>query len=441
MEQGHPRFFESMDQVNRAIQETNDLDRMLNSVLGKVFTIFDCDRVWLLYPCDPDAPSFRVPMEIAKPEYPGAKVLNVDVPMAPDVAQNMRDVLASDEPAIYVAGTERPINKVTAEQFGVQSQMFIAVHPKLGKPWVFGMHQCSHPRIWTEDEKNLFQEISRRLADGLTSLLTYRNLRESEENLKRSLNEQRNLMDAIPEVVYVLDTDRNIVKWNRKAESASGYSAEELSHKLVFELIPEHERPTAIGVINDVYDKGYGEFMVHMLRKDGTLAPYRWSAAPLRDESGNDIGIIGIGWDLSEQIKREEKARTYQMQQRVILDTVPDVIWMKDNAGVYLTANEAFLVRVGKRREDVIGKTDFDFWPKEYADKYRADDQEVMSSCLQKRVEETVPDLQGNILWVETIKTPVYDDAGTLLGVAGVARDITAKKKLEELEKQRTPIS
>ncbi len=66
-------FFESMDRVNRAIQGTNDLEKMMRDVLDAVLSIFDCDRAWLFYPCDPDEPSFRVPMEITKPEYPGPK--------------------------------------------------------------------------------------------------------------------------------------------------------------------------------------------------------------------------------------------------------------------------------------------------------------------------------------------------------------------------------
>lgn len=423
--QTHLRFLEDLDRINRAMQGTNDLEQMMRDVLTVVLSILDCDRVWLLYPCDPDALSFRVPMEVTKPEYPGAKILNVDVPMSFDTAQNMQEALGSNNPVTYAAGTERPINKVTAEQFGVQSQMFIAIHPKLGKPWAFGVHQCSYARIWTIEEKNLFQEIGRRLADSLSSLLLYRNLQESKEQLAKSVLEMSNLMNTIPQVLYVLDTESNIIKWNKKAEEVTGYSAEELARKLVFELLPENERPIMIAAINDAYEKKYVEVKAHLKRKDGTLISYRWSGAPVRDEKQNDVGIIGIGWDLTEQTKNEENLQLYQLQQRIVLDTVPDVIWMKDVNGIYLAANKAFLARVGKLREDVIGKTDFDFWPKEYAEKYRADDNEVIVSRSQKRIVETAIDAKGAITQVETIKTPAYDDEGALLGVTGVARDIT----------------
>lgn len=431
-QQSHLWFLESLDRINRAIQGSEELEHMMRDVLTVVLAIFNCDRVWLVYPCDPDAPSFRVPMEVTKPEYPGAKALNVEIPMFPDEAQNLREALASNAPVTYVMGTDRPVNKVSVEQFGVQSQMFTAIYPKSGKPWAFGMHQCSFVRVWTDIEKDLFQEVGRRLSDGLSSLLAYQTLQKGRERLDRSLNELRNLMDAIPEVVYVLDTDRNVVKWNHKAIVASGYSADELSHKLAFELISEHERPVMIEALNDAYDKGRIEFDAHLLKKDGTSLPYRWSAAPLKDEKGNEIGLIGIGWDLTKQLQGEEKVKTYEAQQRISMDAIPELIWIKDVNGVYLFVNRAFLLHFEKQREDVVGKTDFDIFPKEYAEKYQASDREVINSHTQKRMEEAAMDRVGNTIWVETIKTPAYDDTGKFLGVIGVARDVTGQKQLRE---------
>lgn len=179
-------FLESMSQVNLAIQRANNLEKMMSDVLNAVLTTFDCDRAWLFYPCDPDAPSFRVPMEITKPEYPGAKALNIDITMPPDMARDLREALESAGPVTYSVGTEKTINKMTAEQFGVKSQMLVALHPKSGKPWVFGIHQCSYPRVWTPEEIRLFQEIGWRLADSLTGLLTYKDLQESDNSLKKA---------------------------------------------------------------------------------------------------------------------------------------------------------------------------------------------------------------------------------------------------------------
>ncbi len=250
-----------------------------------------------------------------------------------------------------------------------------------------------------------------------------------EEQLYKAASELKSLMDTVPQILYVLDTQANMIKWNKKTEEATGYSADELAHMIAFELVPENERPDIINAINDAYEKNYVEVKAHLRRKDGTVVPYQWSGAPIRDAKKNDIGIIGIGWDLTEQIKNEEKIKAYELRQRVILDTVPDAIWMKDKEGAYLAVNQAFLKRVGKKREEVIGKTDLDFWSKEYAEKYRADDREVETSRVLKRIVETVPDLQGQIIAVETIKTPAYDEFGALVGIVGVARNISDQER------------
>jgi len=186
----HIRFFESMDRVNRAIQGANHLEQMMSDVLDAVLQIFDCDRAWLLYPCDPLAASWQVPMESSKPEYPGANALGLEIPMDPAVAESFRTQLATNGPVKYGPGTGRPLPKAVSEQFGIKSQMTMAMYPKEDKPWLFGMHQCSYPRVWTPDEEMLFQEIGRRLADGLTGMLAYRDLQELSEALEHRVMER-----------------------------------------------------------------------------------------------------------------------------------------------------------------------------------------------------------------------------------------------------------
>ena len=83
-------------------------------------------------------------------------------------------------------GCEHPVSGQTAERFGVQAQMFMAIRPAADKPWLFGIHQCSHARVWTPEEQRLFREIGRRIADGLGILLMLRDLREGEALLNET---------------------------------------------------------------------------------------------------------------------------------------------------------------------------------------------------------------------------------------------------------------
>jgi PAS domain S-box-containing protein len=179
-------FLESMDVIDRAIQGTSDLEQMMGDVLDAVLTIFRCDRAWLLYPCDPEAGSLRVPAERTRPEFAGALGAGADIPNEPEVADVSRNLLASDGPVRFDPESDCALPPELAVRFDIKSIIAMAVHPKVDKPYAFGLHQCSRPRVWTPHEERLFHEIGRRLADALDTLLMFRNLRESQHKLEGS---------------------------------------------------------------------------------------------------------------------------------------------------------------------------------------------------------------------------------------------------------------
>ncbi len=150
------------------------------------------------------------------------------------------------------------------------------------------------------------------------------------------------------------------------------------------------------------------------------------------DAKDQPVRMLGTIQDITERKAGEERLRQSEANQRAILDNSPYLTWLKDPAGRYLKINKAYAAHA--RLEDaqqVVGLTDFDLWPKELAEKYRADDAEVMASRQQQRIEE--PSLDGDrMLWVETFKSPVIDENGNLLGTVGFARDITERKQAEE---------
>ncbi len=124
--------------------------------------------------------------------------------------------------------------------------------------------------------------------------------------------------------------------------------------------------------------------------------------------------------------------RNIELQQKAILDNIPDIAWLKDSQSRFIMVNERFSRSCGFKPEELIGKTDLDIWPKDLAENYLADDQEVMKSKKRKCVEERLADKEGKIQWIETIKTPIFDDQGTVIGTTGIARDITLRKKENE---------
>ena len=175
---------ESMDRVNRAIQGTNDLEQMMSDVLDAALSIFECDRAWLMHPCDPEAVSHEVKMQRTRPEFPSLLGVGDEVPIDPETADMFRTVRASSGPVQFGPHSAHPLSSELAQRRRVQSRIVMALYPKGESPYIFGASQCSYARLWTPREEFLFQEIGRRLEDALTSLSIFHRLRESEKRYR-----------------------------------------------------------------------------------------------------------------------------------------------------------------------------------------------------------------------------------------------------------------
>jgi HAMP domain-containing protein len=249
--QAHLWFLESMDQVNRAIQGTNDLEQMMSDALDAVIAIFNCDRAWLVYPCDPEATSWKVPMEHFRPEFPGAFALGVDLPVSPEIAQVFHAVRASSSPVRFGPESEHPLPAETAKRFSIQSIIAMAIYPKGDKPYMLGLHQCSYPRIWTSQEERLFQEIGRRLEDELTSLLMFRNLGESE----RKLEEAQRLTHV---GYWERDPDTDLITWSDETYRIFGLEpqARALNLAQLPELVHREDKQIVVAAVAEALRGG-----------------------------------------------------------------------------------------------------------------------------------------------------------------------------------------
>lgn len=177
------RLLQVMARVNQVMLGATHLTDMLGKLLNELLDILDCDRAWLLYPCDPTAAAWRVPMERTVPEWPGALALGMDIPMTPDAAALFAEVLEHPGVLAYSPGSESDVPEVAREPFSVKAQLSLAIHPNVGKPWVLGVHHCRGDREFTVEECAILGAVGQRLGDALSSLVTLRDLRKSEAGL------------------------------------------------------------------------------------------------------------------------------------------------------------------------------------------------------------------------------------------------------------------
>jgi diguanylate cyclase (GGDEF)-like protein/PAS domain S-box-containing protein len=126
--------------------------------------------------------------------------------------------------------------------------------------------------------------------------------------------------------------------------------------------------------------------------------------------------------------QRTDEILVAQRKLRATLDAIPDLVWLKDGEGVYLSCNPMFEHLFGASEAEIVGKTDYDFVDRAQADFFRDHDRKAMAAGKPSINEEwlTFAD-DGSRGLFETIKTPLFDGEGKLAGVLGIARDITAR--------------
>ncbi len=144
------------------------------------------------------------------------------------------------------------------------------------------------------------------------------------------------------------------------------------------------------------------------------------------------------GVDGTDPARGVEQERNFL---KTLVRALPDLVWLKDPDGVYLACNPRFERLYNTREADIVGRTDYDFVPWEVADNFRSNDLAAIHAGRPVRNEEDLVFADdGHRERVETLKTPMYDDDGRLVGVLGVARDITDARRAQEALREREEI-
>ncbi len=137
-----------------------------------------------------------------------------------------------------------------------------------------------------------------------------------EQERLQALCELRNVMETVPDFMFILDCQGAMVKWNRRVEEVTGYSPEELLNMSALAFVPPEAAARTTAAIHRAFTEGYAELDGYLLTKDHRLIPYYWTGALLKDSDGDPIGITGIGRDVTEK-KRLEVALQQERQHLV----------------------------------------------------------------------------------------------------------------------------
>ena len=156
----------------------------------------------------------------------------------------------------------------------------------------------------------------------------------------------------------------------------------------------------------------------------------RWFQMTVAPMMAPGEGVVVLHQNLTQRKLTEMTLSREQGRLRILLETIPDLVWLKDLEGRYVICNPAFQRFLGSEATNITGKTDYDFVPKHLADFFRQKDAEAVAAGKAAVNEEWIA-RDGHRVLLETIKTPLCDAEGNNIGVLGIARDITSRKTSE----------
>jgi PAS domain S-box-containing protein len=177
------------------------------------------------------------------------------------------------------------------------------------------------------------------------------------------------------------------------------------------------------------------EIDLEMIRLDGTIILTSAKGEADYDASGKIVGLHGTVQDITDRKRAEDMIKESETRLQSILDNSSTVVFLKDIQGRYITVNRRYEELFHVKRNEVVNKTDYDIFPREFADKFRMHDEQVLEKLSAIEMEEVVPHEDGLHIYI-SVKFPLSSPDGKPYAVCGIATDITERKKAEvQIEK------
>ena len=419
----HLRFLEGLDGIERAMSDAENLEHMMSRVLEKALSIFECDRTWVIYPCDPGAPWCRVLVEKTLPHCPQAFRPGEDVPVTREMARSFTSVLNSKGPVVFFREEGLPL-PVSAPAVSDRSSMSCALFPKVGKPWILGLSDHSHPRVWRDEDRRLFQEICSRIADSMSGLILMTDLRESEERYRAMFD----YMKSGVAVYQPVDEGRDFVftDFNRAAERISAIRREEVIGRRLLDLFPGMDTLGLFTALQNVYRTGRPEYLPAAYHKDEVREGWRETFI-YRLPSGE---VVAMYDDVSDRKLAEEALQESEHKYRSLFEQSGDAIIVVRPDGEVVDANPACEDVLGAAMDEIVGSNIIKFYSNP-SDRQRFLG-EMEKTGYVRSFEWDTKRKDGTRRYCVFSSSAWKDRDGTTRAYLSIVRDVTESRSLQE---------
>ncbi len=277
-------------------------------------------------------------------------------------------------------------------------------------------------------------------------------LQEENKALQSKLNTYSSYMDRFNMIIddtheWVWEVDVNGVYTyaSKQVKAILGYEPEELIGKTPFDLMSADEAQRVGKIFAEIafQEKSFSKLKNNCLHKDGHVVHTETSGQPIYDENGIFLGYRGIDFDRTQEFsdtqalqdKNIHLQKALHDQHELLLNvtnSISDFLFYKDTQYRYTGCNQAFSDFLGLPIDYIIGKTDYELFPTQFADLFRSMDKRVIEGLESYSNYEWVEHADGRRLYMLTQKSPLFNTQASLIGMVGIARDMTKEHELEE---------
>ncbi len=273
---------------------------------------------------------------------------------------------------------------------------------------------------------------------------------KTQEALKKSEEQFRLLAENVTDVIWTLDINGKFLYVSPSVEKLRGYTPEEVMQQAISETLTPSSAVIALaslGISIPMIMAGERPpsetTILEQPRKDGTTVWTEVSVSSLFDDKGKFLFFLGVTRDITARRNVEKLREQERLLLKTMVNNFPSSIWFFDKDFRKTIVNNLHLKRMAKTlgrdtitEEEVIGKTNFEVYPDEIAKEYLKQDKSVLSDGIALlNIEACTKGDDGEPLWESISKLPIHSKDGEILGMLGIANDITERKKAERLDK------
>ena len=418
-------LLEALDRIGRTIQTGNDLEQVLNYILDDILDLFQCERAFFIYPCNPDSREWSIPFQKWRPGYQTS--LNSGEAYATD--DSMRKVFESlrESGSIHEEYRDQITGKDEQaywEKLNIQSLLAFPLYPKTGEPWYLGIHSCRAGRRWTPREKKLFRKIGIRLTDSLTNLLMFRDIEKNEDFL-------RTILDHIPNMIFIKSANNlAFVNLNRAGEQLSGLNKEDFLGKNDYDFFPKEIADSYSARERAILESGR---TLEIPRETIQTADHvehilHTRKIPIMDSRGNPQFLLSISEDITDKLKAEKELDEKREWLQSFIESTDDAITIYDRDNrVVLVNSRAMEFYPEEMKKSILG-TRLDDIVQLYPEEAIQNFNQVRTTG--KPMEFTLENKREEMYYYRHKLFPVGE------GIGIISSDITEQTKLENQMRQ-----